>query len=68
MPPNKRGFVLKCSTCDATTHEINTSNEMVAQRIALTHLHWKVYKQDKRWLRACPACVKKFKRKEVLAP
>lgn len=58
----KRGFIIACDSCDAKTHEINTDNEVVAQRVAVDFLHWKVYRGDKDWKRACPSCVRKFKR------
>jgi hypothetical protein len=56
----RRGFVIQCNTCDNKTREINSDNEVVAQRVACDYLHWKVYRNDKgEWLRACPDCVKR---------
>jgi hypothetical protein len=59
-PRDRRGFILQCDTCPVTTHQINTANEVVAQRVATTFLHWKVYNDGTGWKRACPACVKKY--------
>lgn len=60
MDQKRRGFIIHCDTCDAETHEINSDNEVVAQRVATTFLHWKVYKEGVGWKRACPGCVRKF--------
>lgn len=55
-----RGFVISCDTCDSKTHEINTDNRVVAQRVAIDFLYWKIYKGDTTWKIACPKCVRKY--------
>jgi hypothetical protein len=64
-----RGFIIKCDTCPAVSHEINTDNKIVAQRVLTTFFHWKVYQSVEKplpegqlyeWKRACPDCVRKY--------
>lgn len=56
----RRGFVIKCDTCDSETHEINTDNQVVALRVAIDFHHWKAYPDETGWKKACPRCVHKL--------
>jgi hypothetical protein len=64
-----RGFVIKCDECGCDSHEINTENQITAQRVLVEHHGWKVYKTSEgllelgalyKWNRACKECVQRY--------